>query len=228
MDNKKDVFGRYIRSVFDLNRDGKITFKEFISVVIPSNAVAIAIIVVDLLVGVAEYRVWDIGYKLTQSPIKAVGFVLISAVPFYLSQVLWLYPRANFLQRSIAIVMGSVALWTSAQFGLADLTLQYDMARVYSMVINLTVFYIIILLVYIVFDDSVKLKRMEVNTKARAAFQAMINKTAEEVLSNLEKQLAAEQRLRQQYGDDAVDSHMQKMGAKPLVQYNSEEKRPNP
>lgn len=224
----KNPLAEYIKSVFDMNKDGKVTVKEFFSVLIPSNAVAIALVVVDLLVLVAEYRVWDIGIVLTQSPIKAMGFVLISAIPFYLAQVLWLYPRANALQRSIAIVMGALALWTSAQFGLADLTLQYDMAKIYKMVIYLTVFYVVVLLVYVVFDDAVKLRRMVITTKDRAAFQGVINKSMQDVLAGLRQKLEEEKKLREEFGDEAVEAHLQQMGKKPLVKYASEDERPNP
>lgn len=226
-----DPLGEYVGAVLGLNQKGKTSWKSFFSVTIPSNAVPIAIIVVDLIMLAAEYRVWDIGYQLTGSPYKAIGFVLISAVPFYLAHVLWLYPLANTLQRGISLVMIALSLWTSAQFGFADLTRQYDLERIYAMVINLTAFYVIALLVYIISDDTVKLRNMEIVTMARAAFQGRINVTTGVVLSNLRKQLEKEEELRKQFGNKAVENHMRAMGIKPAaknVQYNSEENRPNP
>src|SRR5215510_13886734 len=112
------TLGQYVRDVFDLNKDGKVTLKEFFATLIPNHAIAIAFIVVYLLMAAAEYRVWDVGMKITGDPYKALGFVLVSALPFYLAQILWLYPRANGWQQSIAVGMAITALYTSAQFGL--------------------------------------------------------------------------------------------------------------
>src|SRR5512141_2596963 len=103
--NSNFNLGQYVRDVFDLNKDGKVTFNEFVATMIPNYAVAIAFIVVDLLMLVAEYRVWDVGITITGDPYKAMGFLLVSAVPFYLAQILWLYPRANGWQQAIAVAM---------------------------------------------------------------------------------------------------------------------------
>src|SRR4029453_11119310 len=135
--------GQYVRDVFDLNKDGKVTLKEFFAILLPTYAVAIAFIVVDLLMLVAEYRVWDVGMGITGDPYKALGFLLVSAVPFYLAQLLWLYPRANGWQQAIAVTMGIPALLTSAQFGLADLSRSYDVDRIVTRVIWLSGAYIV-------------------------------------------------------------------------------------
>ena len=79
--NVIQTLGDYVNKVLDTNKDGKITVKDFIDL-FPNYAVAIAVIFVDIVVGVAEYRVWDVGYKMTGDPFKAVGFVLVSAIPF--------------------------------------------------------------------------------------------------------------------------------------------------
>jgi hypothetical protein len=47
--NSSFNLGNYVRDVFDLNKDGKVTVKEFFATLIPNYAVAIALIVVDLL-----------------------------------------------------------------------------------------------------------------------------------------------------------------------------------
>ena len=114
--NSNFNLGQYVREVFDLNKDGKVSLKEFFATLVPNYAVAIAFIVVDLLMVVAEYRVWDVGMKITGDPYKALGFVLVSGLPFYLAQILWLYPRANGWQQTIAVAMAVSALATSAQF----------------------------------------------------------------------------------------------------------------
>jgi hypothetical protein len=69
---------------------------------------------------------------------------------------------------------------------------------------------------------------MVVNTKDRAAFQGTINESMQEVLASLRKKLEEEKKLREEFGDEAVEAHLQQMGKKPIVRYASEEKRPNP
>lgn len=209
--NSNFNLGQYVRDVFDLNRDGRVTFKEFFATLIPNYAVAIAFIVVDLLMAVAEYRVWDVGMTITGDAYKAMGFVLVSALPFYLAQILWLYPRANGWQQAIAVVMGGTALVTSAQFGLADLSLSYDVDRIVSQVIWLGGGYIVALLVYIVIDKNIRLMRAKIKAREQANFQGELNKSMRSILADLREGLKEEAALRREFGDLAVDSHLQMM-----------------
>ena len=195
----KNIFGGfsdYVQQIFDANGDNKVTVHEVLSV-FSKSAVAIAFVLVDLLVLVAEYRVWDVGMKITGDPYKAIGFVLVSALPFYVAQILWIYPRAHSGQLAIALVMGGSALFTSARFGLADLSLQYDVESLIQMVIYLTVFYIILLLVYILTDKTIRANRKKVKARDDAAFSKEINKIVREVLG---RSLHGERGLKQQWG----------------------------
>jgi hypothetical protein len=209
--NSNFNLGRYVREVFDLNKDGKVTFKEFFATLLPNYAVAIAFIVVDLLMLVAEYRVWDVGMAITGDRLKALGFVLVSAVPFYLAQILWLYPRANGWQQAIAVAMGIAALVTSAQFGLADLSQIYDVDRIVTRVIWLSGAYIVALLIYIVIDKNIRLMRAKVKAREQANFQGELNKSMRSILADLREGLKEEAELRREFGDLAVDSHLQMM-----------------
>ena len=205
MKNSLSVFGDYVRDVFDFNGDGKVSVKEFLSS-FGNSTIIIAFLVVDMLVLVAEYRVWDVGMKITGDPYKALGFVLVSALPFYLSQILWIYPRATRWQQGIALLMGGSALITSARFGLADLSQSYDIKSIISMVVNLTVAYIIALLVYILIDKGIQANRMKVKARANAAMQKEFNKIAREVLADLEVTKEEEDKIRARFGDGAVDN----------------------
>jgi hypothetical protein len=209
--NSNFNLGQYVRDVFDLNKDGKVTFNEFVATMIPNYAVAIAFIVVDLLMLVAEYRVWDVGITITGDPYKAMGFLLVSAVPFYLAQILWLYPRANGWQQAIAVAMAIAALVTSAKFGLADLSKSYDIDRIVTWVIWLSGTYIVALLVYIVIDKNIRLMRAKVKAREQANFQGELNKSMRSILSDLREGLKEEADLRREFGDLAVDSHLQMM-----------------
>jgi hypothetical protein len=211
MNSSNFSLGQYVRDVFDLNKDGKVTLKEFFATLIPNYAVAIAFIVVDVLMAVAEYRVWDVGMTITGDPYKALGFVLVSALPFYLAQILWLYPRANGWQQAIAVAMAVSALVTSAQFGLADLSRSYDVDRIVTRVIWLSGGYIIALLVYIVIDKNIRLMRAKVKAREQANFQAELNKSMRAILADLREGLKEEAVLRREFGDLAVDSHLEMM-----------------
>lgn len=208
-ENTNFSLGNYMKEIFDLNHDGKVSFKEFLSVLIPSYAVGIALLVVDVLAAVAEYRVWDVGMTITGGDAyKALGFVLVSALPFYLGQVLWLYPRATGWQQFIAVSMVVVALLTSAQFGLADLSQTFDVAKIVSLVVWLTFGYICALLVYVLIDKHIRLYRKKIQAQATASFQKEINSVGRSILDDLRLSLEGERELRKEFGNDAVDAHL--------------------
>jgi hypothetical protein len=201
--------GQYVRNVFDLNRDGKVTFKEMLHTLIPNQAVALALIVVDILAALGEIRVWEVAMTITQgNQYTAAGFVAVSLVPFYLSQLLWLYPRATNWQQGIAVVMMLTALVTSANFGLADLTQTYNVVAISRAVVYLWLLYIVLLLVYVLIDRNFRLHRTKITAQANAAFQQDMNKTTADILSSLRLSLEEEQKLREQYGDEAVEAHL--------------------
>ena len=132
--NLFDDLRKQVSDVLDVDRNGVVNFKDFLAA-FPNGAVAIAVIVIDLLVAVAEIRVWGTGMAITgNNPYLAAGFVAVSALPFYLGELLWLYPKGTALQQTIAGVMVLTSLYTSAQFGLADLSQSFDVARIVRMV----------------------------------------------------------------------------------------------
>src|SRR3990172_2503612 len=59
-----ESLGEYMTEIFDKDGDGIVTIKEVFTV-FPNSAIAIAVIFVDLLVAIAEYRVWDFGMTVT-------------------------------------------------------------------------------------------------------------------------------------------------------------------
>lgn len=212
-ENTKSGLGEYFREVFDLNKDGKVSVKEVLHTLIPSYAVGIVIIVVDLLVLVAEYRVWDVALQMTDGNVwKSMGFVAVSAVPFYLSQIMWLYPRANWRQQAIALAVGIGGLVTSAMFGLADLSLNYDVVTISRWVIYISMFYVVALLTYGLIDNGFRLHRMKIQAREKARFETERLAVGRDVLKNLRESLAEERALREEFGDDAVRAHLEVMG----------------
>lgn len=222
MNENKSVMvslGEYMNEIFDKDGDGIVTVKEIFTV-FPNSAIAIAVIFVDLLVAIAEYRVWDFGMTVTGDGWKALGFVAISAVPFYLGQILWLYPLGNFFQKSIAVVFVGLALYTSWLFGTADLTLQYDIKLIAKYLQDLTVGYVVGTLVYISVDTTVKADRQKIKAQRKAAWQTELNKIARTVLSSLRGTLEEQRDIEQEFGAAQVTQAMNALGRKKPKQQN--------
>jgi len=195
--------GEYVNKVLDTNGDGRITFGDFVGL-FPNYAVAIAIIFIDVVVLAAEYRVWDVGYQMTSDPFKAVGFVLVSAVPFYLGQIFWLYPTANTTQKAISVVMVAASLYTSWVFGTADLSRSYDVSAIVTMVTNLTAGYIVVTLAYVLFDDGIKANRMKKQAQGAAARERDYQKITREVLRELAETQRLQRETEKEFGDSGL------------------------
>ena len=202
--------GEYVNDVLDKDKDGVVSFKEFMAI-FPSSAIAIALLVVDVLVLVAEYRVWDFAMYLTKDPIKAAGFVLVSGFPFYLAQVLWLYPRATWIQQMVALAIGCTSLYTSAVYGLADLSRDYDAKEIFTFIVELSAMYTIVLLVYVLNDKGVKAWRMKVKARAAADEAGEMNAITRAVLEDLKKSLEQEKLLEAEFGRDAVQAQLNRL-----------------
>jgi hypothetical protein len=202
MSNKVETLGMYIRKIFDTNKDGVITFKDFLGL-FPNNAIAIAVIFVDLVVLVAEYRVFDVGMKITNNDwLKAIGFVLVSAVPFYIGQIFWLYPRAGGMQKTIAVGMVIGGLYTSAVFGLADLSLNYDVAVLVGLVVRLTVAYIVAVLWYILVDEGISAHRAKAQARAAAELERELQILTRDMLNEWKQTQELEKETIDLFGGD--------------------------
>ena len=220
------TLNEYMVNVFDKNKDGVVTFKEFMSI-FPNYAVAIAILFVDVLVLVAEYRVFDFGYTVTQNVYKAIGFVLVSAVPFYLGQVFWLYPRATLIQKGISISFIAISLYTSYEFGAADLTQKYDLTSIYTFLLQLTAGYIVGTLVYIVLDPTIKANRAKTIAQDSANFEAELQVIARQVLASIKQTMETQRGIARDFGESEAANALnlvrgKKMDKKQVVQYGSD------
>lgn len=221
------TLGEYVYEVLDKDKDGVISFKEYMGI-FPNYAIAIALLVVDVLVLVAEYRVWDFAMYLTADPYKSVGFVLVSGFPFYLAQVLWLYPRATMLQQLIAVGIGSASLYTSASYGFADLSGTYDRNAIFEFIVQLGVGYILSLLVYVLTDKGVRAWRMKVKARAAADEQREMNEITRSVLTDLRKSLQEEENLKRDFDPEAVQAQLNRLrGKKPQKPKNDNHNQPD-
>lgn len=221
--------GAYVRDIFDLNKDGKVTLKEILHTLIPSYAVGVVIGVVDLLMLLAEYRVFDVAMQMTNGNLyKSMGFVAVSALPFYLSQIMWLYPRANTGQLFIAFLVGAGGLATSAMFGLADLSQTYNVQAISRWVIYATILYVIALLTYGLIDNGFRLNRMKIQARERANFEKERLGVIKDVLSDLEESLSHQKQLEERFGPEAVAAHLELMGRSNKKSKNNNGRLPEP
>lgn len=214
--SNKNVFeslGDYMRDVFDKDGDGVVSLKEAFGV-FPNMAIPIAIMFVDVLVMVSEYRVWQFGYYVTGDEILAIGFVLVSAVPFLLGQLFWLYPRATFFQKVISIGFICLSLYTSANFGLADLTKEYNIENVFTFLVQLTAAYTVATLIYIVIDPTIKANRMKKKAEDAARFEREKQVIARAVLTNLRDTLNLKRDLESEFGSDEVSQALSQLNGK--------------
>ena len=200
MSNITQTLSEYVNKVLDTNKDGVVNMKDILGL-FPSNAVAIAVIFIDVVVAAAEYRVWDVGLKMTGDPLKAIGFVLVSAVPFYLGQVFWLYPVANFFQKWIAGLMVGASLYTSWVFGTADLSQNFDVTAIISTVTNLTAGYIVVALAYVLLDDGIKAMRLKKQAEGKAKQEKEFQLITRAVLRELAETQKLQNETVKEFGD---------------------------
>jgi hypothetical protein len=198
----------------DVNRDGVFNVKDLLGF-LPNNAVGIALLVLDIVVLFAEYRVWDVGMEMTQGDaLKAVGFILVSGLPFYLGQIMWLYPLANTGQQFIAGLFVVLSVVTSATFGFADLSKSYNVVEISRMVVYLTGAYILGLILYALADVRIQSKRLLAKTKAHTLYVGEQLDMSDKVLGHLEQSMERQNKLIDRYGPDAVDAQMARLRGK--------------
>jgi len=190
------------------NNDGKFTMAD-----LPNKSVLIVGVVVDLVVLFAEYRVYMVGYALTGSVMLALGFVLVSSLPFYLGQLAWLYNRANNWQQGIAISMVVMGIGVSAYYGFADFLLANTIAVTNAVSISMntntlfgvaiagTALLIIGGLFYVVMDDDIanRVKANRIEGKVKTAKHEVQMKR--ELLAEMKALAQDEEQLRAVFGD---------------------------
>ncbi len=193
------------------NRDGKFDAKD-----LPNHAVLIVGLVVDLVMAFAEFRVYQVGHTLTGSTVLALGFVLVSSLPFYLGQVAFLYNRANDWQQKISVGMVGMGLFVSAYYGFADYIFQtntvikvtdgvsvaVDASTLYILAVSCTVALIVSGLLYVFLDDGFAntLKKNRIQGRAKIAQDEIAIKRS--LLADLTALRADEEALRSQYPED--------------------------
>lgn len=193
------------------NNDGKFNFKD-----LPNSAVGIVVLVADIVMLIAEWRVYSVGKYLTGSTMLALGFVAVSSVPFYLGQLAYRYNRANEIQQAVSIGLVLMGLGVSAYYGFADyiiatkseltladgVTLAIDVNSLFYIAVICTVILIVSGLTFGLVDDdfanTLKQKRIE----GRAATARKEIDIKKQLLVELRELREEESRLRSQYPED--------------------------
>jgi len=228
-----DSFWEYLKDVFDTDKDGEVSAKEvFIS--FASFAPIVIAVFVEIMVGIAEVRVWDLGMQITQNNAwKAIGFVMISATPFYLGQLGWLYPRAGGWQKFIGICFVLGGLVTSAVFGRADLLVginaivlnESDIASLSALLIPI---YIIAALVWLWKDAGIQQIRIKIIAKAKAEGEAEKLANMRVVLGEYKKTHDLHKLIEDEFGVAAVEEYEIGNGKKKKEQKKEQKKEPAP
>lgn len=191
------------------NNDGRFTMAD-----LPNKAVVIVGIVVDILFAFAEYRVYMVGYALTQNPMLALGFVAVSSLPFYLGQIAYLYNRANEWQQGLAISMVGMGLGVSAYYGFSDFllansfvvtenfTVDLNTNSLFAVAVGGTVALILGGLLYILKDDEIanRIRAKRIEGKAKNAEQELEIKSR--LLAKLQEVRLQEESLKSRFPDD--------------------------
>jgi len=193
------------------NRDGKFDIHD-----LPNHAVLVVVVIADIVMMVAEYRVWSVGKMLTNNSLLALGFVAVSSVPFYLGQLAFRYNRANNAQQTIAVGLVLMGLFVSAYYGFADLIvstktvievangvlLPIDTNTMYMVAVVCTVALIVSGLLYGLLDDEFA------NTLKQTRIQARANNARREIeikrqlLADLSRLREEENKLKTEYPQD--------------------------
>lgn len=193
----------YANRVFDVNKDGAVNIKDFFRL-FPSQAVAIAVVFIDIVVLASEYRVWDVGVQMTGDYFKAIGFVLVSAVPFLLGQVFWLNPFANWIQKRIGELFVVSSLYIGWVFGTADLSQNYNLDTIVSVVVNATAGYIVLSLIYVLVDERIKAWRLQQQIKAHAKQEEILLGMTRKSLEDLKNTQALQKSIEDEFGDSEL------------------------
>jgi hypothetical protein len=209
IESLKTNAGKYYDDLFG-NRDGKFTVKD-----LPNHAILIVVLVVDLLMLVAEFRVGQVGYKLTGSYLLAFGFVTVSSLPFYMGQIAYIYNRANKRQLAIAVLMVCMGLFASGYYGFADYVVSANSAidlngtlipldenTLFAVAVCFAVALVVGGLLYVLVDDEIanNLKIGRLRAKAEAAQKEL--KLRRDVLASLRETRLQEESLKIQFPDD--------------------------
>ncbi len=192
------------------NNDGKFTPSD-----LPKQSVLIVGLVVDLVILLAEYRVWSVGLFLTNNPLLALGFVAVSSIPFYLGQLAYLYNKANDWQQGISVFLVCMGLFAGAYFGVADYVLStnavltvanneipININSLYYVAIVSTVLLVVSGLLYVLLDDEQTNKRRANRIEGRARIAEQDLEIKNRLLAKLKEVREREEELQTRFGED--------------------------
>jgi len=97
--------------------------------------------------------------------------------------------------------MVASAQFTSWQFGTADLSLEYDVDFIISVVVNMTVGYVLATLFYILIDDGIKAHRLKKQVQGQVKQEKEFQMMTREILRDLAETQRLQQETEAEFGD---------------------------
>jgi hypothetical protein len=174
---------------------------------IVNNAPLLMAVFANLMVIVADVRVFDVVYKLTDSWWKALSASAACAIPFLLWEIAWQYNSTTDGWRQVSLGMAGLAFATSIFLGVADF-LGFDgiwASWLLGGVVVLTGVHTIVGLLYLYNDPDVARKRHKSQSLAKMVDQELNAQVATQLLESGSDLLATIQQLESKYGADDVE-----------------------
>lgn len=174
-----------------------------------SNAPTLMAVFANLVVLIAEVRVYDVMYTLTGSWWKALSASFACAVPFILWEIAWQYNHTTEAWRKASLAMAGVAFVTSIVLGVADFlnfTGDYWSNFLLGAVVVLTGVHTVVGFLYYYNDPDVARRRRKAQALATMADHEMNAQVAESLLQSGTGLMAIIRQLESQYSPDEVEA----------------------
>lgn len=194
------------RKVSDLLQDQKVNmFEEYIV----GNAPTIMAVFANLVVIFADYRAFDVIYKMTGVWWQALAASLACAVPFILWEIAWQYNHTTENWRKASLFMAGLAFATSIVLGVADylqFTAGYWSDLLLAGVVVLTGVHTVIGFLYYYNDPDVARRRRKAQALAAMQDQELNAEIAKGLLIRGDEVLRDMEQLKNKYDPEDVEA----------------------
>lgn len=171
------------------------------------NAPLLMAVFANLVVLIADYRVYDVIFQMTGVWWKALSASLACAIPFLLWEIGWQYNHTTENWRFVSLAMAGLAFLTSIVLGIADyvgFTSEYA-GLLLGGVVVLTGAHTVVGLLYYYNDPDVARVRRKAQANAKMQDQQLNAQVAADLLTNGNTLLDVIRQLESKYGVDDVE-----------------------
>lgn len=173
-----------------------------------ANSPAIIGVFANFVVIFADYRVYDVIYRMTGIWWRALSASLACAVPFMLWELAWQYNHTTEGWRKASLLMAGLAFVTSIVLGVADYV-GFDVAYADVLlggVVIMTGVHTVVGFLYYYNDPDVARKRAKSNAIARAEDQRTNAELAKQLLEDGKSILQSIEELNGKYNPEDVEA----------------------